>query len=119
MKQGRMLLPLVLAAVLALPALVTAPAHAARQARPAAQATPTKGASLRQFSGVVTALDKASLTVEKSGRSAKTMVFARHPDMKTTGELDKDARVTVWYREEGGHAVAHRVVVKTPGGTSN
>ena len=32
--------------------------------------------------------------------------------MKTTGELEKDARVTVYYRDEGGQPVAHKVVVK-------
>jgi hypothetical protein len=32
--------------------------------------------------------------------------------MSVTGELER-AHVTVYYRDEGGHAVAHRVVVKT------
>jgi hypothetical protein len=111
MKQGRML-SLLLAALLAI--AVAQPSSAAAAARKSAGAPAAKrAASLRQFTGVVTELDKASLTVEKSGREAKRVVFTRHPEMKTTGELAKDARVTVWYRDEQGHAVAHKVVVKT------
>jgi len=68
--------------------------------------------SLRQFSGVVTALDKTTITVEKSGKKPKTMVFVKHAEMRTTGEIDKAARVTVYYRDEDGHPVAHRVVVR-------
>jgi len=60
----------------------------------------------------VTSLDKSSLTVVKTGEKGKTVVFSRHAEMKTTGELEKDARVTVYYRDEGGHPVAHKVVVK-------
>jgi len=50
--------------------------------------------------------------VEKRGKQPVTRTFARHEDMTTTGDLARDARVTVYYREEGGKAVAHRVVVK-------
>ena len=68
--------------------------------------------SLRQFTGYVTAIDKSSLTVEKRGKKPRTIVFAKDPEMRTTGDVEKDARVTVYYREDGGRAVAHRVVVK-------
>ena len=68
--------------------------------------------SLRQFTGYVTAVDKNSLTVEKRGKKPRTIVFAKDPEMRTTGDVEKDARVTVYYREDGGRAVAHRVVVK-------
>jgi hypothetical protein len=60
----------------------------------------------------VTAVDKSGLTVEKRGKTARTMTFVRHEEMKAEGEIAKEARVTVYYREEGGRAVAHRVVVK-------
>jgi hypothetical protein len=33
--------------------------------------------------------------------------------MTTTGDVGKNARVTVYYRDESGRSVAHRVVVKT------
>jgi len=69
--------------------------------------------TLRQFTGIVTALDKGSLTVEKSGKKARSMVFVRDESTKTTGDLEKDARVTVYYRERDGHSVAQRVVVKS------
>ena len=115
MKQGRML---ALFAAVTMLALAVAPAPrveaASRKSVATAAATPKKGVALHQFSGTVTALDRASLTVEKGGAKAKTMVFARSPETKTTGELVKDARVTVWYRDEDGRTVARKVVVKTP-----
>jgi hypothetical protein len=33
--------------------------------------------------------------------------------LPTIGDLAKAARVTVYYRDEGGQSVAHKVVVKT------
>jgi hypothetical protein len=42
-------------------------------------------------------------------------VFTKHAELKTTGDLEEDAHVTVYYREEGGQSVAHRVVVKPAG----
>lgn len=71
-----------------------------------------KSTAMRQFTGVVTALEKSSITVERRGKRARTMVFDRGNDTKTTGDLAKESRVTVYYRDEGGKAVAHRVVVK-------
>ncbi len=112
MKQGRMLLPFALAALLVAAVLPAAPAHAAVKKSEAAATSAKKSYNYRQFTGVVTSLDKASLTVEKTGKAAKTMVFSRHAEMKTSGDLDKDARVTVYYRDEGGKLVAHKVVVK-------
>ena len=103
-------------------ALITASATPLAHAAAAKAASATKSgaprpsarskSSLRQFTGVVTALDKTGITVEKSGKKPKTMVFAKHAEMRTTGDVAKDARVTVFYREDGGHIVAHRVVVK-------
>jgi protein-disulfide isomerase len=112
MKQGRMFLPFTLAALLAASIVADAPRAQAATRKPPAAATAKKSYAFRQFTGVVTALDKSSLTVEKSGKQAKTVVFTRHAEMKTTGDLAKDARVTVYYREEGGVPVAHKVVVK-------
>jgi len=68
--------------------------------------------SLRQFTGTVIELDKKGFTVEKGGKKARSMVFVRHEKMRMTGDLEKGVRVTVYYREEGDQAVAHRVVVK-------
>ena len=78
----------------------------------------TQAATMRQFTGVVTALEKTSITVEKRGKRPRTMVFDRSDDTKTTGDLAKEARVTVYYRDEGGKTVAHRVVVKPAGSTA-
>lgn len=120
MMQGRVFLPFALAALMCAAVVSATPAHAA--AKKSAVATPSaakKSYSYRQFTGVVTSLDKASLTVEKTGKAAKTMVFSRHTEMKTSGDLEKDARVTVYYREEGGKPVAHKVVVKSAAGASS
>jgi hypothetical protein len=57
--------------------------------------------------------------VEKRGKKPQTRVFSRHAEMKSTGDLEKDARVTVYYRDEGGRSVAHRVVVKDGAVDSN
>jgi hypothetical protein len=114
MKQGRMWITVALSALLALSAVTAVRVEAAPRKSTAASTTKRAGVSLHQFSGVVTALDKSSLTVEKAGKNARTMVFAKHAEMRTTGDLEKDARVTVWYRDEGGHPVAHKVVVKAP-----
>jgi hypothetical protein len=45
-------------------------------------------------------------------RDTKAKSGQRHAELKTSGDLAKDARVTVYYRDEGGQAVATRVVVK-------
>ena len=71
--------------------------------------------ALHQFSGVVTALDKASLTVEKQGRSPRSMQFVRGSSMTTQGEIGARARVTVYYRDVDGKPTAERVVVRSPG----
>jgi len=119
MKQGRKVV--MLCAALALVAVTAAalPALAAR--KPGASATSTSAKAkqtTRQFTGVVTALDKSSLTVEKAGKKPSSMVFTRHPEMRTVGDLEKDARVTVYYRAEGRESVAMRVVVKPASGAS-
>ncbi len=100
----------------ALPALPVTATAAKSATTPSAK---KKSYDFRQFTGVVTQLDKASLTVEKTGKAAKTIVFARHAEMKTTGDLEKNARVTVYYRDESGKPMAHRVVVKTATTASN
>ena len=66
----------------------------------------------RQFTGFVTAVDPTTITVEKRGRNPETRVFVKHDAMRTTGDIGKDARVTVYYREEGGKSIAHRVVAR-------
>ncbi len=113
MMQGRKVLSLCAALVLAVALGAALPAQAARKpaAATASAAAKTKQTT-RQFTGVVTALDKTSLTVEKGGKKPRTMVFVRNSDMRTVGDLEKDARVTVYYRGEGRDAVAVRVVVK-------
>jgi len=79
----------------------------------AATKSTAKKKSLRQFTGVVTAIEKTSLTVEKSGKQARTMTFVRDESTSTQGDLEKNARVTVYYRDRDGRSVAHKVVVKS------
>jgi hypothetical protein len=90
------------------------PVERVAQAKSADASSRTRRAAnaLRQFTGYVSAIDKSSLTVEKRGKKPESRVFTRHDEMSTTGEIEKDARVTVYYREEDGKAVAHRVVAK-------
>ena len=115
MKQGWKLLSLCTALVV-LGGAAAPQAHAARSATASKSSAPSSDAKsragLRQFTGVVKALDKSSITVEKGGKKPRTLVFTKHEEMRTTGDVEQDARVTVYYREEGGKAVAHRVVVK-------
>jgi len=66
-----------------------------------------------QFTGYVTAVDKSSLTVERRGKNPRQMVFVKHEEMRTSGEVGKDARVTVYYRDEDGRSIAYRVIAKT------
>jgi hypothetical protein len=119
MKQGWKQVSLALAfAVGVLAVLPLAPAQSgAAQAAPRASATKsaTKAKGLKQFTGTVTALDKTTLTVEKRGKKPESRVFTKDAELKTTGDLEQGARVTVYYREEGGQSVAHRVVVKSKG----
>ena len=103
---------------LLLAALVTGALGTTSALALAAKAASTTSSSSRsryayhQFSGYVTAIDKQSLTVEKRGKQPTSRTFARHEAMSTTGDLVKDARVTVYYRDEAGKSVAHKVVVK-------
>ena len=113
--------PLSLGVALALGVLAALPLAPGRHgmAQAARASATTRGAkasnNLRQFTGIVTALYKSTLTVEKGGKKPQSRVFTKHAELRTTGDLEKDARVTVYYREEGGQSVAHRVVVKSKG----
>src|SRR5262245_53429544 len=125
MKHARMLPSLAVAAMLALSLAAFAPAaHAAakrssKSASTESPAAPKKAAAYHQFTGTVVSLDASSITVEKGGKTPKQMVFSRHSTMRSTGDVEKDARVTVYWRDEAGKPVAHRVVVKpaATGGT--
>jgi hypothetical protein len=119
MKQGRMLLAL--GAALALTGTPLAAQPAAKSANaPAADASQAEGPApksrnaVRQFTGYVTSLDRTSLTVEKRGKNPRSMVFTKDAALTLSAAVDKDARVTVYYRDEDGHAVAQRVVAKVP-----
>jgi hypothetical protein len=119
MKQGRMLLAL--GAMLALTgaslaahaAAKSTNATAANASQTAAPATRSRNA-VRQFTGYVTSLDRTSLTVEKRGKNPRSMVFTKDAALPLSAAVDKDARVTVYYRDEDGHAVAQRVIAKVP-----
>lgn len=114
MKHARMFAPLALATLLVAPLAMGAPrAEAAPKRAPhAAGKTAGKSGNYRQFTGTVVALDASSITIERGGKTPKQMVFARNAGMRSTGDVSKDARVTVYWRDEAGKPVAHRVVVK-------
>ena len=69
-------------------------------------------AGLRQFTGYVTSMDATTVTVEKRGKKPETRVFTKHDELRTTGDVAKETRVTVFYRDEGGRSIAHRIVAK-------
>ena len=97
-------------------ALIAAAPLAVSVSHAAASKTSSSSAAkktLRQYTGYVTALDKTSITVEKRGKKTESKVFTRHAEMSVTGELEKSAHVTVYYRDEAGKAIAHRVIVKS------
>ena len=115
MRQGSWLfriVPVALALVLAVPPVMAA-ARSAKTPGSSVSKTTRSRNTLHQFTGIVTAMEKSGFTVEKSGKKPRTMVFVKHAEMKSAGEVAKDARVTVYYRDEGGQAVAHRVVART------
>lgn len=85
----------------------------------ASKQTAAKANATRQFTGWITSIDRTSLTVEKRGKKPQTVVFTKHAEMKTTGDLEKDKRVTVYYRDDAGQMTAHRVVVKAARGTGS
>ena len=103
-------------AVLPLVAPCTEEAGAAgKSAAPTSEVKSKNGQ--RQFTGIVTAVDKNTFTVEKRGKKPLSRVFSRHAEIRTEGDLAKDARVTVYYRDQGGQAIAHRVIVKPDNGS--
>ena len=103
-------------AVLPLVAPCTGEAIAAGKS-PAATSEAKSKNGQRQFTGIVTAVDKNTFTVEKRGKKPQSRVFSRHAEIRTEGDLAKDARVTVYYRDQGGQAIAHRVIVKPENGS--
>jgi hypothetical protein len=88
-------------------------APAANSSQTAAPTTKSRNA-VRQFTGYVTSLDRTSLTVEKRGKHPRSMVFIKDAALLLSDAVEKDARVTVYYRDEDGRAVAQRVVAKVP-----
>jgi protein-disulfide isomerase len=117
MKQGRKVLTLCVALALVAAVAAALPARAARKSDASPTTTSAKARQApHQFTGIVTALDKSSLTVEKGGKKPRTMTFTRDAETRTVGDLEKNARVTVFYRQEGRETMAVRVVVKPAGG---
>jgi hypothetical protein len=124
MQQGIRALATCVAA--ALIATVTAPvfaplvhdAQAAAISAPAAEAKASKTGKKKpavktyQFTGVILAMDKSTLTVQKGKTKPTKKVFSKLEKMRMTGDVEKGARVTVYYRKQGDEVIAHRVVVK-------
>ena len=115
MKHARMFVPLAMAALLVAPLIsgTTVANAAAKRSSHSAATAPSKNAGYRQFTGTVLSMDGSSITVEKGGKAPKQMVFGRAASLRSTGEIEKGAQVTVYWRDEAGKPVAHRVVVKT------
>lgn len=122
MRQGRKSRALAVIAALcvlaALPLVAPRASAAGAAGKSTAATSTTKGNPQRQFTGYVTAMDKTTITVEKRGKKPQSRTFTRHAEIQTQGDLARDARVTVYYRDQDGQAIAHRVVVKSPGGAA-
>lgn len=121
MRQGMRLLAcaLALATIAAAAPAATHAAKSAPVAKAAAPAASTAKKTLRQYTGWVVALDKTSITVEKRGKKPESKVFARDAGTSVTGDLAKDVRVTVYWRDENGRATAQKVVVKPAAETAS
>ena len=120
MKQGWKSLSLGVAFALCALVALAAPrsGEAVAAGKPSAETRQAKAKNgQRQFTGIVTAIEKSTFTVEKRGKKPQTRVFSRHAEIKTDGDLAKDVRVTVYYRDQGGQAIAHRVEVKPENGS--
>lgn len=108
---------LALVATVAAPAIVPS-AHVAQAAASSTPKAATKATKKKarvktyQFTGVVVAMSKSSFTVEKGKKKPTRRVFSKYEKMRVKGEIEKGARVTVYYRKQGDEAIAHRVVVK-------
>jgi hypothetical protein len=115
MKHARKLAPIALALMLVTPLVsgITTAEAAPKREKQAATSAPAKRAAYRQFTGTVVAIDGSSITVEKGGKSPKQMTFARAASMRSADDVAKDVHVTVYWRDEAGKPVAHRIVVKT------
>ena len=120
MRQGSKSLALGIATVLVLLAAMPPVHGTAGAAGTSKQASATQKSSKaqRQFTGYLTAMDKNTITVEKRGKKPQSRTFSRHAELQTDGDLAKEARVTVYYRDEGGQAVAQRVIVKAAPATT-
>jgi sRNA-binding regulator protein Hfq len=114
MRQGRKILALCLAlAVGTVGTSLIAASQTQAAAKPGRAESGSKARNgMHQLTGYVTALDQNTITVEKRGKQPRSVVFTKHADMKSTGAVVKGARVTVYYRDEGGRSMAHRVVLK-------
>lgn len=107
-----------LCALAALPLAAPRSGEAGAAPKASAETRQTKAKNgQRQFTGIVTAIEKNTFTVEKRGKKPQTRVFSRHAEIRTDGDLAKDARVTVYYRDQGGQSIAHRVEVKPENGS--
>ncbi len=116
MRQGSRSLALGMAAALclltAMPLVAPRAMQAGAAGKSTAASTGKSSSAQRQFTGYVTAMDKNTITVEKRGKKPQSRTFSRHAELQTDGDLAKEARVTVYYRDEGGQAIAQRVIVK-------
>lgn len=90
---------------------VTDVALAAKKAASETKAS-TQKAKTRQWTGTIVELDDESLTVTKGKKKPRKMTFSRSNATRVQGDLEEGIRVTVYYRNDGKKAVAHRIVVK-------
>src|SRR5712692_9115022 len=91
------------------------PAKAAAKSSKKAKASSTAPADaakkVHQLTGTITAVSDTALTIthrkNKEGKTETT--FTMSADTKKDGDVKKDAKVTVFYHEDGGKMAATRV----------
>ena len=72
----------------------------------------TEKAKEHQATGTVVSSGASSLTISKGkGKGKAEWTFVVTPKTKTKGTVAKDAKVTVFYHEDKGDKVAHRIKV--------
>jgi hypothetical protein len=81
-----------------------------------AQDIAAKEVDYQMYSGIVSGLDKQTLTVTRTvaGKPPESRTFLLKPETKIEGKLKTKARVTVGYLSKDEGEVAMRVIVRGP-----
>ncbi len=90
----------------------TKPPSKTAPAKASAKSTSTEKPKQHQATGTVVSFTDTSLAISKNtGRNKSNWTFVRNAKTSVQGTLAKNAKVTVYYHEDGDKRIAHRVKV--------